>query len=96
MRMVFTGRIAGFGSGAGVRMVVGSWLESPFGRFADVMVETADGKRILLAPKVSGRPRRPAVGLGDDDHRPARLIASASGGEAGIFTFVNPGRKSRS
>jgi hypothetical protein len=31
-------------------MVVGSWLESPFGRFADVMVETAGGQRILLAP----------------------------------------------
>ena len=31
-------------------MVVGSWLESPFGRFADVMVETADGERTLLAP----------------------------------------------
>jgi hypothetical protein len=31
-------------------MVVGSWLDSPFGRFADVMIETADGERILLAP----------------------------------------------
>jgi hypothetical protein len=31
-------------------MVVGSWLETPFGRFADVMVETAEGERILLAP----------------------------------------------
>ncbi len=31
-------------------MVVGSWLTSPFGRFADVMVETADGERLLLAP----------------------------------------------
>lgn len=31
-------------------MVVGSWLESPFGQFADVMIETADGERILLAP----------------------------------------------
>jgi hypothetical protein len=49
-RAVFTGHIAGFGSGSGVRMVVGSWLTSPFGRFADVMVETADDERILLAP----------------------------------------------
>jgi hypothetical protein len=31
-------------------MVVGSWSESPFGRFADIMVETAEGERILLAP----------------------------------------------
>ena len=49
-RLVFTGHIAGVGTDAGVRMVIGSWLESPFGRFADVMVETADGERILLAP----------------------------------------------
>ena len=35
-RLVFTGHIAGFGTGSGVRMVVGSWRESPFGRFADV------------------------------------------------------------
>jgi hypothetical protein len=31
-------------------MVVGSWLSSPFGQFADVMVEAADGERLLLAP----------------------------------------------
>lgn len=49
-RTVFTGHIAGLGSTSGVRMVVGSWLTSPFGQFADVMVETGDGLRILLAP----------------------------------------------
>lgn len=49
-RLVFTGYIAGFGTRAGVRMVVGSWQRSPFGHFADVMVETADGERVLLAP----------------------------------------------
>lgn len=49
-RLTFTGHIAGIGTGAGVRMVVGAWLESPFGRFADVMVETAAGQRVLLAP----------------------------------------------
>ncbi|WP_235568594.1 hypothetical protein [Mycobacterium sp. Root135] len=49
-RLTFTGYIAGIGTGAGVRMVIGSWLESPFGRFADVMVESADGHRTLLAP----------------------------------------------
>jgi hypothetical protein len=31
-------------------MVVGAWEKSPFGRFADVMVESADGERTLLAP----------------------------------------------
>ncbi|MET0457267.1 MAG: hypothetical protein ABW137_36015 [Mycobacterium sp.] len=49
-RLAFSGYIAGLGTVAGVRMVIGSWLQSPFGRFADVMVETADGERILLAP----------------------------------------------
>ncbi|WP_207568646.1 hypothetical protein [Mycolicibacterium tusciae] len=49
-RLVFSGHIAGFGTEAGVRMVVGAWEKSPFGRFADVMVESADGERTLLAP----------------------------------------------
>jgi hypothetical protein len=47
---VFSGHIAGFGTQAGVRMVVGSWAMSPFGAFADVMVEAPDGERTLLAP----------------------------------------------
>ncbi|WP_246182886.1 hypothetical protein [Mycolicibacterium grossiae] len=70
-RLVFTGHIAGFGTGSGVRMVVGSWRESPFGRFADVMVETADGTRTLLAPNdevaefVSGTYSFDRVVLGD-------------------------------
>lgn len=49
-RVAFTGHIAGFGSGAGVRFVVGVWQDSPFGSFADVMVQTADDARLLLAP----------------------------------------------
>lgn len=49
-RVVFTGHIAGFGTGAGVRLVVGTWAQSPFGAFADVMVQTPDNERILLAP----------------------------------------------
>ena len=31
-------------------MVVGVWRESPFGSFADVMIQTPDGVRTLLAP----------------------------------------------
>ena len=50
MRLVFTGHIAGAGSRSGVRIVVGAWDQSPFGAFADVMVQTADDERILLAP----------------------------------------------
>jgi hypothetical protein len=46
----FHGRIAGFGTGSGVRFVVGMWPKSPLGSFADVMVESADGHRMLLAP----------------------------------------------
>ncbi len=33
-----------------MRIVVGRWTESPWGEFADAMVERGDGHRILLAP----------------------------------------------
>lgn len=46
----FTGRILGVGTTSGVRLVVGVWDTSPLGTFADVMVEQADGHRVLLAP----------------------------------------------
>lgn len=46
----FTGAIAGIGSTSGVRVVVGRWRDSPFGPFADAMVETAAGHRVLVAP----------------------------------------------
>ncbi|WP_382309914.1 hypothetical protein [Herbiconiux sp. UC225_62] len=46
----FEGRIAGFGTTSGTRMVLGLWDSSPFGRFADAMIEDARGHRILLAP----------------------------------------------
>jgi hypothetical protein len=49
-RQRFVGAIAGVGSTSGVRVVVGRWDRSPWGPFADVMVETADGHRVLLAP----------------------------------------------
>ena len=55
-------RVRGFGDGSpawaprsGVRVVVGWWHESPFGPFADAMVERADGHRILLAPAAQVR-----------------------------------------
>ncbi|WP_210443339.1 hypothetical protein [Nocardioides sp. SYSU D00065] len=50
VRERFTGRIAGVGSTSGVRVVVGRWDDSPWGPFADVMVEDAAGHRVLLAP----------------------------------------------
>ncbi|MGI9156047.1 MAG: hypothetical protein ACR2FG_05340 [Marmoricola sp.] len=46
----FVGQIAGVGSTSGVRVVVGSWAESPMGSFADVMLAESDGTRVLLAP----------------------------------------------
>lgn len=49
-RLRFTGAIAGIGSTSGVRFVVGRWVKSPLGPFADVMVEDASGHRTLLAP----------------------------------------------
>ncbi|MCG5433222.1 hypothetical protein LV457_13135 [Mycobacterium sp. MYCO198283] len=49
-RVRFTGRIGGVGTSSGVRMVIGSWAVSPFGSFTDAMVQSADGRRTLVAP----------------------------------------------
>jgi hypothetical protein len=49
-RWRFAGSITGLGTREGTRVVVGHWPVSPFGPFVDVMVERADGHRILLAP----------------------------------------------
>ncbi|MHA6628381.1 hypothetical protein ACU61A_23335 [Pseudonocardia sichuanensis] len=46
----FDGWIAGLGTAEGLRAVVGHWPRSPLGAFTDVMVERADGHRLLLAP----------------------------------------------
>ncbi|ROS78881.1 hypothetical protein [Cellulomonas sp. PhB143] len=46
----FDGEILAFGTVSGTRVVVGRWASSPFGAFADVMVERPDGHRVLLAP----------------------------------------------
>ena len=46
----FDGTIAGLGTAAGLRVVVGHWPASPLGAFTDVMVERPDGRRMLLAP----------------------------------------------
>ncbi|MET0928276.1 MAG: hypothetical protein ABWX74_02100 [Aeromicrobium sp.] len=53
MTSSFAGHIAGIGTSSGTRIVVGMWDESPFGAFADVMVELPSGHRILLAPRQS-------------------------------------------
>jgi hypothetical protein len=46
----FRGSISGLGSGSGTRVVVGHWLESPYGAFSDAMVELPGGHRALVAP----------------------------------------------
>lgn len=51
----FRGQIAGVGSASGTRVVVGHWTGTPLGRFADAMVETAAGHRVLLAPHEDAR-----------------------------------------
>ncbi|MCG6498554.1 hypothetical protein [Kitasatospora sp. A2-31] len=52
-RLRFDGWIAGLGTASGTRLVVGHWPASPLGPFTDVMVERADGDRLLLAPTES-------------------------------------------
>ncbi|MHC6593617.1 hypothetical protein [Arthrobacter sp. C152] len=49
-RWIFDGHIAGIGTASGLRAVVGIWRHSPFGPFADVMVQQPTGHRLLLAP----------------------------------------------
>ena len=50
VRQRFHGAIAGIGSTSGTRIVVGRWDRSPWGAFADLMVETPTGHRVLIAP----------------------------------------------
>ncbi|MFI9615261.1 hypothetical protein ACIHCM_26900 [Streptomyces sp. NPDC052023] len=50
VRLRFDGWIAGIGTSSGTRVVVGHWPASPFGPFSDVMLERADGRRLLMAP----------------------------------------------
>ena len=45
----FDGWILGTGTTSGTRLVVGHWPRSPLGAVSDVMVERADGHRVLLA-----------------------------------------------
>jgi len=49
-KYTFTGRIAGLGTTSGTRLVIGMWQTTPFGSFADVMLEEPNGHRVLLAP----------------------------------------------
>ena len=50
MMDVFKGRITSSGFQSGDRIVVGSWNESIFGQFTDIMWAKPDGHRTLIAP----------------------------------------------
>ena len=47
---IFSGRITSSAFESGDRIVVGSWKESIFGEFTDIMWARPDGTRILIAP----------------------------------------------
>jgi hypothetical protein len=51
MTSSFVGHIAGLGTASGTRIVIGIWAESPYGPFADVMLEDPSGHRTLIAPR---------------------------------------------
>lgn len=88
--LTFTGHIAGLGTQAGIRIVIGCWAESPFGGFSDVMVQTPDDQRILLAPNrevaefVSSTYQFDAVALGPVCTRLTRDTLSVTGPELTI------------
>ncbi|MDI9932660.1 hypothetical protein QM588_19760 [Rhodococcus sp. IEGM 1354] len=54
-RSRFHGEIYGVGTTSGVRIVVGHWTRSPLGEFTDVMIQFADGRRLLVAPSEAVR-----------------------------------------
>lgn len=80
----YEGRIAGVGTTSGTRFVVGRWERTPLGRFADVMVERADGHRILLAPSDCVRDVIESTYVFDE----VRLepVAVQDGGESWVVT----------
>lgn len=89
--IVSTGTTSG-----GIRVVVGSWDSSPFGRVDDVMVEHPDGRRVLYAPtaelaaEIRSRYRFDEVVLGDVRAvrgRPWRVRAP------GLELDLTPGRR---
>jgi hypothetical protein len=92
VRLVFTGHIAGAGSASGLRFVIGAWAQSPFGAFTDVMLQTADDERVLLAPDaavaefVASTYQFDRVDVGDVTSRlgPHALTVTADGFDARI------------
>ena len=78
-RSRFRGLIAGAGSTSGVRVVVGHWPETPLGPFSDAMVETAGGRRVLLAPRPEVAEFIAATYVFDDIRIEAFTVAVSAG-----------------
>lgn len=90
-RWVFDGHIAGIGTESGLRVVVGLWQQSPFGAFADAMVELPSGHRILLAPTAeAGDFRRQEYYGVTDLHRIDSASVGWDGGDAGSLAAIRP------
>jgi hypothetical protein len=83
-RWIFDGHIAGIGTASGLRAVVGLWRDSPFGPFADAMVELPSGRRILLAP--TSDVARFITGVYTFDE--TRVLGVAASHDAGRLTFA--------
>lgn len=79
-RVRFEGQIAGVGSTSGVRVVIGHWARSPFGAFADAMVERADGWRILIVPSERARELVCGTYVFDESRVEPVSLAEQSGG----------------
>lgn len=89
----FRGHIAGVGTASGVRVVVGRWDESPFGAFADAMVETAAGHRVLLAPTPEVADFVAATYTFDEVRIEPITVNGWVLGSASLFLEIVPGRR---
>ena len=47
---IFEGRITSCGFSSGDRIVIGTWRNTPFGSFSDIMWAKPDGSKVLIAP----------------------------------------------
>lgn len=47
---IFEGRITSCGFSSGDRIVIGTWINTPFGSFSDIMWAKPDGTKVLIAP----------------------------------------------
>jgi hypothetical protein len=93
----FDGSIVGLGTASGTRFVVGAWDDTPFGPITDVMIERADGHRVLIAPTVEvGRFLADTYGFDDVRVEPTTLVRDAGSWtvtSAALRLRVQPGRR---